>query len=214
MLDRPHRRWNSLTGEWVSVSPQRSQRPWQGRVEAVPAAALAEHDPHCYLCPGNLRANGERNPRYESTYAFTNDFPAFVPEPAGTPEPAAGDAGVGEHALLQARTQAGTCRVLCFSPRHDLTLAHLSAAQTRAVVDLWAQETEALARRWRWVQLFENKGEIMGCSNPHPHGQAWASDFLPSEPARELRQQREWFGQHDSPLLLDYAALEAAEGER
>src|SRR5262245_24819923 len=212
MLDRPHRRLNALTGEWVSVSPQRAERPWQGRTEAPPPLAFPAYDPQCYLCPGNARANGERNPRYDSTYAFTNDFPAFTP--AMPPAPAAGETAHAAHPLLRAQAHAGTCRVLCFSPRHDLTLAQVSAAQMRAVVDLWAQQAEELARRWRWVQLFENKGEIMGCSNPHPHGQVWASDFLPSEPAKELRQQREWLARNGAPLLLDYAALEIADGER
>lgn len=203
ILNSPHRRFNALTAEWVFVSPHRNQRPWQGRTERVGSAKLPQYDPNCYLCPGNVRANGERTPHYTSTFAFTNDFPAFLPEPS--PEDMGGDR------LLQATAQAGTCRVLCFSPRHDLTLAHMSEMQVRALVDLWAQEVADLGRRWRWVQVFENKGEIMGCSNPHPHGQVWAGDFLPNEPAKEFQAQRMWFERGGSPLLLDYAALELSE---
>jgi UDPglucose--hexose-1-phosphate uridylyltransferase len=206
MFERPHRRLNALTGEWVSVSPHRTQRPWLGKSEAVSSARLPEYDPQCYLCPGNARAGGERNPDYRSTYVFTNDFAAFLPDVPF--------ADVSKHPLLSARTHGGESRVLCFSPRHDLTLAQMSAAQIRPVVDLWAEQVADLGKRWRWVQVFENKGEIMGCSNPHPHGQVWASDFLPNEPAKELVQQRAWFEQKGSPLLLDYAALELADGER
>jgi UDPglucose--hexose-1-phosphate uridylyltransferase len=206
MFDSPHRRLNALTGDWISVSPNRTQRPWQGRNEAVADARHPEHDPQCYLCPGNSRFGGERNPNYRSTHVFNNDFPAFLPYVS--------PASVAVHPLLQGRTHRGTCRVLCFSPRHDLTLAQMSAEQTRPVVDLWAEQVAELGRRWRWVQVFENKGEIMGCSNPHPHGQVWAVDFLPNEPARELVQQRAWFQQKGTPLLLDYAVREIAEGER
>ena len=207
LLDQPHRRYNVLTGEWVFVSPHRNRRPWQGRVEPAPAAARPPHDPQCYLCAGNVRANGERNPPYTSTYVFTNDFPAFLPE---TPSQDA-----TQHPLLQAHVQAGTCRVVCFSPRHDLTLAQMPVAEIRTVVDTWAEQVTELGQRWRWVQVFENKGELMGCSNPHPHGQIWAGEFIPTEVVRELTQQQDWFQAHgERPLLLEYAALEAAAGER
>lgn len=206
LLDQPHRRLNALTGEWVSVSPQRNQRPWQGRVETHPPTARAAHDPSCYLCPGNLRANGERNPKYSSTFAFTNDFPAFLPD---TP---AGDAG--HHPLLHATSHAGTCRVLCFSPRHDLTLAQLPQPQIRAVIEAWVDQTRELGQRWRWVQVFENKGEIMGCSNPHPHGQIWACDALPNEAVKELSRQREWLNREGRPLLLEYADVEGRAAQR
>ena len=202
----PHRRRNALTGEWVFVSPHRTKRPWQGKVETVAPADRPSHDAGCYLCAGNLRANGERNPYYAGTYAFTNDFAAFVPEIAtGVPDC---------HELLRGRPQAGTCRVLCFSPRHNLTLADLSPPELRQVVELWVRETQTLGRSWHWVQIFENKGEIMGCSNPHPHGQIWASDYIPSEPAKEAARQREWFVRHSRPLLLEYAHLELSRGER
>jgi UDPglucose--hexose-1-phosphate uridylyltransferase len=206
-LDQPHRRFNALTGEWVFVSPQRNQRPWQGRIEPPPAQARPQYDPQCYLCPGNARANGEHNPPYSSTYVFSNDFPAFLPD---TP-----DHDASEHPLLQAHVQAGTCRVVCFSPRHDLTLAQMSDVEIRTVVDTWAAQVTELGQRWRWVQVFENKGELMGCSNPHPHGQIWASDFIPTMVAKELVQQRLWSEAHGGqPLLLEYAALEARSGQR
>jgi UDPglucose--hexose-1-phosphate uridylyltransferase len=206
LLDQPHRRFNALTGEWVFVSPHRNRRPWQGRIEAPSAAIRPEYDAQCYLCPGNPRANGERNPVYTSTYVFTNDFPAFLPD---TP---AQDATM--HPLLRAHVHAGTCRVVCFSPRHDLTLAQMPLPDIRMVVDTWADQVIDLGRSWRWVQVFENKGELMGCSNPHPHGQIWAGDFVPNEVGQELAQQKLWLASHDMPLLLEYAAIEAQSGER
>ena len=206
LFEQPHRRFNALTGEWVFVSPQRNQRPWQGRVEPTPAVNRPQYDPQCYLCPGNVRANGEHNPQYRSTYVFTNDYPAFLPDTAS--------AAADQHPLLRAHTQAGTCRVMCFSPRHDLTLAQLSVAEIRGVVDAWAEQVTELSQRWAWVQVFENKGELMGCSNPHPHGQIWASDFVPTHVGKELMQQAQWQQDHGRSLLLDYAALESGAGER
>jgi UDPglucose--hexose-1-phosphate uridylyltransferase len=202
----PQRRLNALTGEWVFVSPHRSQRPWQGRVEAVSQSKRPRHDPACYLCAGNQRAGGQRNPDYAATHVFPNDFSAFRSD---TPPHAQhhGD-------LLVARTQRGTCKVLCFSPRHDLTLADLTPQELRQVIEMWIEETKDLGRSWRWVQVFENKGEIMGCSNPHPHGQIWAGDFVPNEPAKEMERQCAWFANHSSSLLLDYMRLEIASGER
>jgi UDPglucose--hexose-1-phosphate uridylyltransferase len=206
IFDQPHRRFNALTGEWVFVSPQRTKRPWHGEVERVSSTPRPEYDPACYLCPGNARANGLHNPPYTSIHVFTNDYPAFLAEaPQQDPE---------EHPLLRACARAGTCKVICFSPRHDLTLAQMSIAQIAPVIDAWAQQVTELGARWRWVQLFENQGEAMGCSNPHPHGQIWAGDFIPNEPAKELAQQRAWLQQHDAPLLLDYAAVEVAAQER
>jgi UDPglucose--hexose-1-phosphate uridylyltransferase len=202
----PHRRLNVLTGEWVFVSPHRNQRPWQGRHEQGSRAVRPAYDADCYLCPGNARANGEKNPPYSSTYVFTNDFPAFLPDVQSV------EAGVDT--LMRAHPHAGTCRVLCYAPRHDLALAQLSTAQIRAVIDTWAEQITELGARWRWVQIFENQGELMGCSNPHPHGQAWASDFVPNEPAKELLQQERWFEARATPLLLDYALRECSAGER
>jgi UDPglucose--hexose-1-phosphate uridylyltransferase len=201
----PHRRYNPLTGEWVLVSPQRTRRPWRGWVDPPAPEQRPAYDPGCYLCPGSLRAGGVRNPAYESTYVFTNDFAALLP---GTPP--LGD----EHPLLRYQSQRGTCRVVCFSPRHDLTLPEMAPAEIRRVVEVWAEQVAELGGQYRWVQVFENKGEAMGASNPHPHGQVWAVDTLPNEPAKEDRQQRAYLEAHGLPLLLAYAALEEERQER
>lgn len=205
----PHRRHNPLTGEWVQVSPHRLRRPWLGQVETPPPDERPAYDPGCYLCPGNERAGGARNPDYADTFVFTNDFAAVLPDVPPSPEPAAGPAE-----LLRVQTVPGTARVICFSPRHDLTLPEMEAAAIRRVVETWAEQTSELGRRYRWVQLFENKGEMMGSSNPHPHGQIWGIDALPNEPAKEDRQQRRYYESQRRPLLLDYADLEAGRGER
>lgn len=210
--DRPHRRRNLLTGEWLLVSPHRTRRPWQGRTEETAPVNRPAYDPKCYLCPGNTRAEGtETNPHYESTFVFENDFAALLPAENG---PMAAPAADAEATLFEAAPASGTCRVLCFSPRHDLTLARMQVPEIRRVVDLWAQQMEELGPVYRWVQIFENRGEMMGASNPHPHGQIWASDFLPNEAATEDRCQREYQERNGSPLLLDYARAEAERGER
>ncbi|HSN74465.1 MAG TPA: UDP-glucose--hexose-1-phosphate uridylyltransferase [Anaerolineae bacterium] len=201
--EHPHRRYNALTGDWVLVSPHRTQRPWQGQVERPPQETRPAYDPTCYLCPRNERAGGKRNPDYASTFVFTNDFSALLPD--SPPAPADG------HPLLQAESEQGECRVICFSPRHDLTLPEMPVEDIRHVVDVWAEQTVELGQRYRWVQVFENKGAVMGCSNPHPHGQIWAGSALPHEPAKEDRQQRAYFEQHGRPLLLDYAELELGQ---
>jgi len=202
----PHRRYNPLTGEWLLVSPHRTKRPWQGKVEKPPADKRPSYDPGCYLCPGNVRANGERNPQYTGAYIFTNDFAALLPD--APPAPATG------HPLLQMQTQRGTCRVLCFTPRHDLTLAEMPVPDIRRVVDAWAEQVTELGERWRWVQVFENRGAMMGASNPHPHGQIWAGDIVPTEPGKEDREQHRYFYQHSTPLLLEYLDLELEQRER
>ncbi|GAB4572096.1 MAG: galactose-1-phosphate uridylyltransferase [Anaerolineae bacterium] len=205
--EHPHRRLNQLTGEWVLVSPHRTKRPWKGQVEKAPPEHRPTYDPDCYLCPGNKRAGGVQNPAYDSTFVFTNDFAALLPDvPQATVEDAGG--------LLTAATTRGTCRVICFSPRHDLTLPEMALPDIRRVVDLWADQVSELGEIYRWVQVFETKGAIMGTSNAHPHGQIWAGDVLPNEPAKEDRQQRAYYTKHGSPLLLDYARLELEREER
>lgn len=202
----PHRRLNALTGDWVLVSPHRTQRPWQGQVERTPHAGQPAYEAECYLCPGNARAGGRQNPSYQQTFVFTNDFAALLPD---TPAVAA-----GVHPLLQAEGVQGECRVICFSPRHDLTLPELPLPDIRGVVDVWAEQVTDLGARYRWVQVFENKGAVMGCSNPHPHGQVWAGSALPHEPAKEDARQRAYHQAQRRPLLLDYAELELAQAAR
>jgi UDPglucose--hexose-1-phosphate uridylyltransferase len=203
--DHPHRRHNPLSGEWVFVSPHRTKRPWQGQVEKPPPDERPAYDPGCYLCPGNERAGGACNPQYESTFVFTNDFAALLPD---TP------AAASDHPLHRYASHKGTCRVVCFSPRHDLTLPQMDLGDIRRVVDVWAGQVTELGQIYLWVQVFENKGAVMGCSNPHPHGQIWALDALPNEPAKEERQQRAYYAEHGRPLLVDYVELEAGQEER
>jgi len=204
--EHPHRRCNALTGDWILVSPHRTKRPWRGQVEKPPPETRPRYDPDCYLCPGNVRASGERNPKYESTFAFTNDFTALLPD---TPEMDA-----PSNPLFRAEAEQGTCRVICFSPRHDLTLPEMTVEDIRRVVDVWAEQTEELGGSYRWVQIFENKGAVMGCSNPHPHGQIWAGSALPNEPAKEDRQQRAYLEEHGEPLLMAYVRREAELRDR
>jgi UDPglucose--hexose-1-phosphate uridylyltransferase len=200
LTGHPHRRYNPLLDEWLLVSPARTKRPWQGLEEVQPAPPNVQYDPTCYLCPGNRRAKGQANPDYADTFVFTNDFAALHPE---SPDLRL------EHGLLRAEVEAGTCRVLCFSRRHDLTLAGMDRAAVRGVVDLWADQTADLGERYQWVQIFENRGEMMGASNPHPHGQIWAGNALPHAAEREDRAQLTHLGDHSAPLLLDYVAQEA-----
>ena len=208
LTEFPHRRRNALTGEWVLVSPHRTKRPWHGQLDRSSPATPPLYDPGCYLCPGNGRAGGVKNPPYESTFVFDNDFPALLDE---APEARAEKGG-----LLEARVERGLCRVVCFSPRHDLTLAQMEAAAIRRVVDVWVEQDAEIAARSQigYVQIFENRGAMMGCSNPHPHGQIWATESLPEEPKKELHAQRERFAGTGRPLLADYLALELVDGER
>ena len=206
-MDRPHRRKNLLTGEWILVSPHRAKRPWQGRQEIPTQAATMAYDPQCYLCPGNTRVNGVQNPVYENTYVFDNDHPALLPADK------IGAMNIGSE-LLQAQIVSGTAKVICFSPDHSQTLADMTNEAIVMVIDAWAQEISSLGKRYQWVQVFENKGEVMGCSNPHPHGQIWACEHLPDEAEKELVQQQIYFTQHQRPLLVDYMQLEIARQER
>ena len=202
-LARPHRRFNPLTGGWVQVSPQRMGRPWQGEVTA-PDPLPPAYDPACYLCPGNARVGGEANPAYAGVYVFAHDFPALADE--------AGDAA-SDDPLFRVEASGGVCRVICFSPDHGKSLPRLTPPQIREVIDVWAEQTAELGTRFAHVQVFENKGAMMGCSNPHPHGQVWATAHIPEEPATEDAQQRAYFAQAGRPLLLDVAEREAG-GER
>lgn len=208
MKDHPHRRYNPLTREWILVSPHRTKRPWQGQVERPASEWRSSYDPTCYLCPGNERAGGLVNPQYASTFVFDNDFAALLPDvPAGSME-------LG--GLLQAQSERGMCRVVCFSPDHSLTLPQMPASAIREVVDVWAEQYLDLGARpfINHVQIFENKGAVMGSSNPHPHGQIWSSSSVPQIPAQEGESQRAYLADKGTCLLCDYAALELAGGER
>ncbi len=206
---QPHRRLNPLTGEWVLVSPQRTERPWRGQIESAAAAGLA-YDPGCYLCPGNERAGGARNPNYNSTFVFTNDFAALQPD---VQQATQDDSG---RRLLLSESESGTCKVVCFSPRHDLTLARMVVPEILNVVDAWVKEYAEIASQpyVNYVQIFENRGEMMGCSNPHPHGQIWASQTIPNEPRKEQESQRAYAAKHGACLLCEYLQLEARAQSR
>jgi UDPglucose--hexose-1-phosphate uridylyltransferase len=208
MFDSPHRRFNPLSREWVMVSPHRAKRPWQGQIEKHAIDALPTYDPGCYLCPGNERAGGVFNPPFTGPFVFDNDFAALLPGEA-IPEAHA-------HPLLIAQPESGICRVVCFSPRHDLTLPELPLPEVEAVIATWMRESADLAARPEiaYVQVFENKGAMMGCSNPHPHSQIWSQSRLPNEPAKELASQTEYYDEHHAHLLLDYLAEEEKQNVR
>ncbi|MFV0358614.1 UDP-glucose--hexose-1-phosphate uridylyltransferase [Tropicimonas sp.] len=202
----PHRRFNPLKGEWVLVSPHRGQRPWQGQQEKAAPEVKPAHDPECYLCPGNTRTSGAVNPDYSGPFVFDNDFPAML-----TDTPAGGTSG---DPLFRAENVRGTARVMCFSERHDLTLPELPVAAIRRVVDVWAEQVADLGATYDWVAVFENKGAAMGCSQPHPHGQIWASDFLPNEVATEDAHQARHLSETGRVMLVDYGTAESANAER
>ena len=203
--DLPHRRRNLLTGEWLLVSPHRAKRPWQGEAAEPAPLRPPAHDPACHLCPGNIRASGHVNPAYAGPYVFANDFAALLGEGGVAPE----QAGPFESAPA-----TGEARVICFAPDHGATLARLGAEATAAVIATWCDLSAELGARWAHVQLFENKGAMMGASSPHPHGQVWASDFIPELVAREDRRQREWLETKGTVLLDDVTDAELAAGER
>ena len=209
MIESPHRRFNPLTRDWVLVSPHRARRPWLGQVEKTPTENLPQYDPTCYLCPGNERAGGVKNPPYTGAYVFDNDFAALLPDAAQV-------SSSPSHPLLTSSPERGMCRVVCFSPRHDLTLPELDDIAIGNVLTAWARETSNLGAMdfIRYVQVFENKGALMGCSNPHPHSQIWAQSQLPNEIAKELASQTAYFEEHHTPLLADYLAEERHRSER
>jgi UDPglucose--hexose-1-phosphate uridylyltransferase len=202
----PHRRYDPLSGEWVLVSPHRTQRPWQGGRENSAPATRPAHDAKCYLCPGNPRAGGAVNPHYTEPLVFTNDFAALLPDVPVT--------GVATGDWFRCEPVRGECRVICFSPRHDLTLPEMAVADILRVVNVWAEQVNELGAQYRWVQIFENKGEVMGCSNPHPHGQIWAGNFLPRLVVPEDRNQKLYYEKRRRPLLLDYVEKELQSNER
>ncbi len=206
--EHPHKRKNLLTGEWILVSPHRAKRPWQGKVEAVTTDNRPKHDTSCYLCPGNDRAGGIKNPDYQETFVFENDFAALQP---GFPE-----GEINKNDLLLAKSESGICKVICFSPRHDLTLPEMSVDNIVNIINTWKKEYSELSKNKNinYVQIFENKGELMGCSNPHPHGQIWSESSLPVEIEKETEQQHLYFQQNKTTLLEDYLKVELREKER
>lgn len=201
-----HRRLNLLTGEWVLVSPHRTQRPWQGQEERTRILDLPCHDPYCYLCPGGTRSGGVKNPDYKGIFVFDNDFPAMLEEKRQGVSVVEG--------FFQSSPVIGTSRVICFSPHHNLTLPKLQVSEIRNVIDVWIEQTEELGERYKWVQIFENKGEVMGCSNPHPHCQIWAGDFIPTEVSKEDEKQRDYYLKYGLQLLKDYTLKEEDVDER
>lgn len=203
--DHPHRRYNPLLQEWVLVSPHRAKRPWQGQQDEPDQSVLPAYDESCYLCPGNTRINGEVNPAYEGTFVFTNDFAALQPD---TPDSASSDP------LFRYESEQGCSRVICFSPDHSKTLPLLTDEERLGVVKCWMAQTAELGVDYPWVQVFENKGAMMGCSNPHPHGQVWAQRHLPTQAEKKQASFAEYYQQHKSSLLLDYANREVALSER
>jgi UDPglucose--hexose-1-phosphate uridylyltransferase len=209
MFETPHRRLNLLTGEWILVSPHRAKRPWLGQVEKTPADARPAYDPTCYLCPGNERAGGMRNPDYTGTFVFDNDFAALLPDPST-------EIHADHSPLLVSESERGICRVICFSPRHDLSLPEFDLGTLEDVVETWAEQSANLGSHGfiQYVQVFENKGAVMGASNPHPHSQVWASGHIPNEPGKELVAQGNYYNANHRPLLADYLHEEHQRKDR
>ena len=204
--DHPHRRYNPLLNEWVLVSPHRAKRPWSGQNEPTALPTPIAYDPECYLCAGNTRVSGDKNPDYTHTYVFQNDFSALLPDTPEVPKE--------KSDLFRQDTARGISRVLCFSPNHSLTLPQMTVEDIRHIVDEWDNQLEELGKSFIWVQAFENKGAIMGCSQPHPHGQIWASSFIPNLVAKKDENQKKYYNKHNSCLLVDYMQAELEKNER
>jgi UDPglucose--hexose-1-phosphate uridylyltransferase len=207
LQDYSHKRFNILTGEWVLVSPHRAKRPWQGQNETVNNEKRPTYDKTCYLCAGNTRINGEVNPKYEDVFIFTNDFAALQSD---SPKFNVNDG------LLIAESETGICKVICFSPDHSKSLADMSPLEIQKVVYAWQDQYKELGSNSKinYVQIFENKGAVMGCSNPHPHGQIWSQSTLPNEVYKKNTQQLNYFNKNSSSLLGDYLAQESEKQER
>ena len=204
--EHPHRRFNPLTHEWVLVSPHRAKRPWLGQLEKTEYSTSTKYDPECYLCPGNTRISGHTNPQYKTTYVFSNDHPALLQETPTLSESA--------DPLFFSQSTRGEAKVVCYSPDHNKTLPELELSDIENLIDTWKEQTTELGKKYIWVQCFENKGSVMGCSNPHPHGQIWACDFLPNEAQKENDNQLSFYREKKTPLLLEYAEKETISGKR
>lgn len=205
-VDHPHRRYNPLTGQWILVSPHRAKRPWSGQDEKPVIDSIKPYEESCFLCPTNTRISGDANPDYQGTYVFQNDFAALMPDSPDAPE--------SNNPLFKTQGVRGLSRVICFSPDHSKSLPELKTTQIRNVIDTWNEQIEELGKSYLWVQAFENKGEAMGCSQPHPHGQIWANSFLPNEIERKDKYLREYYERYGSNLLIDYVQAELNDGSR
>ncbi len=207
-MQTPHRRYNPLTDSWVLVSPHRSNRPWQGQVEKLPTPFTNPYDSSCYLCPSNQRAGEIQNPNYQDVFVFDNDFAALLNEKTLNSKE--------ESTFFKAKEERGICKVICFSPQHNLTVPEMSVAAIRKIVDVWCEQYELLGKEKfiNYIQIFENKGAIMGCSNPHPHGQIWAQESIPDEPLKKQKAQLKYFKKHQKTLLYDYLQAELVKKER
>ena len=205
--EQVHRRLNLLTGEWVLVSPHRAKRPWMGEQNPVDQTISKDYDTACYLCPGNTRVSGETNPAYQGPYVFTNDHQAIT-------EGASDESAPVKSGLFVEEKVTGTCRVICYSPQHNLSMAQMSEKELEAIVDVWQGQWQELSQVYTWVQIFENRGELAGCSSPHPHGQIWASSSLPNELAKEDDRPKQYFDINGSSLLLDLVAQELEQLDR